>query len=144
MKTIRTIAALMLLALAMTACEDEPVTPAPPAKQPVSLTGTAWGIDNGGSYHHSTIILRFLTDSTGTQYIFIKQNGEIFLDTLRPIGYQFDSLTHEGRFYPAGLPSFFYRFSYNAADTTLTYHDASGDILLTPLADTTQSTPPQQ
>ena len=127
------ITAFALLAVAMTACVKEPEHPAQPTKQPVSLTGTAWIFDAGGSYNHSTQILRFLTDSTGTEYFFKKDQGEILVDVTRPIGYQFDSLTHEGRYYTVGHPTFFYEFTYNAADTTLTYHSVWGDMLFLPL-----------
>lgn len=92
------------------------------APQSVSLTGTIWGSVLNEDGYTDKSVLHFITDSTGTEYIYLGYNDQTVTEGISDIVYYFDSLTMNGSYYaitPYGNGAPWY-FIYNPNDTTLT------------------------
>lgn len=125
-KIFSPVTSIALLAITLIACTKETVTQIPnptpaPVPQSVSLVGTTWeGVINTDGYLDKSI-LRFITDSTGTEYSYLGHNSQTIMESTCDIVYYFDSLMMNGLYYAVtpygnGEP---WSFVYNLDDTTL-------------------------
>lgn len=129
---IKFLTAIVMGAMLLTGCvkdnetnqSDPPISDSVPeiAPQSVSLTGTTWeSVLNEDGYTDKSV-LHFITDSTGTEYIYLGWNNQTVTEGISDIVYYFDSLTMNGSYYaitPYGNGEPWY-FIYNPNDTTLT------------------------
>ena len=117
-------AAVAALAFMTAACVDDPVTPVTPTPeptpQPFSLVGTTWASYYESNSETTIDTLRFFTDSTGVQYLYMTFNGQVIFDSYMDIMYHFDNATMNGTFYPIQWSNSVINFFYDSNDTTLT------------------------
>ena len=130
-KVHRTFFTLALGAMLLVACDPDDMfnindtiptdtVPQQPDPQPVSLVGTAWENLSVDGNVTDKDVLRFVTDSTGTDYGLLSSNGQVIIESLDDIKYRFDGLTLEGAYWLTTHPENPISFSYNPADTTIT------------------------
>ena len=131
---IKSLAALALGTMLLVACDPDDMfnindtipagptdtVPQQPDPQPVSLVGTAWENLSVDDNVTDKDVLRFVTDSTGTDYGLLSSNGQVIIESLDDIKYSFDGLTLEGAYWLTTHPENPISFSYNPADTTIT------------------------
>ena len=86
----------------------------------MSLVGTAWENLSVDGNVTDKDVLRFVTDSTGTDYGLLSSNGQVIIESLDDIKYRFDGLMLEGAYWLTTHPENPISFSYNPADTTIT------------------------
>jgi len=126
-KRFFSVVVIAMLSITLIACVKEPASPIPDpepeiAPQSVSLTGTIWGSVLNEDGYTDKSVLHFITDSTGTEYIYLSYNNQTVTEGISDIVYYFDSLTMNGSYYaitPYGNGAPWY-FIYNPNDTTLT------------------------
>ena len=122
-KKLNVMAAVAALAFMTAACTDEqvtPVTPTPePTPQPFSLVGTTWASCVEIESLTTIDTLRFFTDSTGDEYLYMNYLGQVVFDSHLDIKYHFDDSTMELTYFPIIWPDQISHWNYNPNDTTL-------------------------